>query len=197
MIENGDSEGHPMFAMLLYTIWDSRNKLTFRDQSMSQLTGHQMAASKLEEFNKVVAGGRHLMTHKMNDQWHPLEVGFVKINTDASLIENKGSGLGVIIRDSRGQVLSSLMYKVNSNCAIKVAEAVACRARLKLAREMNFQKVYLETDNITLYHKLRKRAEDLSYMGNIVDDIYNLIPFFETVIPSFIRRSRNFLAHSS
>ncbi|KAK6158243.1 hypothetical protein DH2020_005557 [Rehmannia glutinosa] len=111
---------------------------------------------------------KHDQISAAKEQRSPTEPGFAKINTDASIMEDVGSGFGVIIRDDQGQVIKS-SYRFQPHVLdVEVAEAVACRDGIILAKELGLTRVIVEMDNQSLYTKLCRRTEEFSYLGNLL-----------------------------
>ncbi|KAK6150531.1 hypothetical protein DH2020_015463 [Rehmannia glutinosa] len=132
---------------------------------------------------------------KHAEKWTPPIENNFKINTDASVREGEGTGIGVAIRDHRSQIITTLCHVYRTEYEIAIAETVACREGLILVPEKGLKNVVIESDNINLFHRLQNRIEDLSYMGNILSDIFHLFSCFDSVCPSFVRRTGNTVHH--
>uniref|UniRef100_A0A8R7V9A0 RNase H type-1 domain-containing protein n=1 Tax=Triticum urartu TaxID=4572 RepID=A0A8R7V9A0_TRIUA len=53
----------------------------------------------------------------------------------------------------------------------EAAELLACRRALILARELNIQKVILETDSQSALSKIKNEQRDFSVHGQLVQDV--------------------------
>ncbi|KAK6163504.1 hypothetical protein DH2020_000368 [Rehmannia glutinosa] len=71
-----------------------------------------------------------------NINWRPPGLDKIKINSDASIISGEGTGLGVVLRDHKGQVVKTLFKFLDVEMEVEVAEALACREGLMLAKEL-------------------------------------------------------------
>ena len=59
--------------------------------------------------------------------WHPPQEGMYKANFDAALFDGLGmAGLGIVVRDSMGNIIAALSQKIRSPHFVETAEALAC-----------------------------------------------------------------------
>ncbi|KAK9995833.1 hypothetical protein SO802_020519 [Lithocarpus litseifolius] len=67
-------------------------------------------------------------------QWSPPPVGEIKVNFDRAQFINMGkAGLGVVIRDSRGQALATLSEQASLPFSPKIVEAMAAARAISFA----------------------------------------------------------------
>ncbi|KAK6126902.1 hypothetical protein DH2020_039353 [Rehmannia glutinosa] len=125
--KTGDSDRHAIFVMLLWTLWDARNKLTFSNHTVSHEKCFQLATSRLDEHQQGIEKQQHVSYRADLEHWRPPEDGIIKINSDASAMENRGTGLGAILRNGSGHVVNSSMKMIEAASSVEVAEALACR----------------------------------------------------------------------
>ncbi|KAK6115303.1 hypothetical protein DH2020_007572 [Rehmannia glutinosa] len=146
----GDEEGHTLFLTLLWALWDARNKLVFQGKMVDQTWVHQMAVSRLNE-HEIVANSRENFStsNAAAEKWKPSEEGCLKLNTDASLRDDLGMGLGAVIRNYRGEIMKSVSKLIPLVDSVEIAEALACREGVEMARHMN---VSLTKESNLLYH---------------------------------------------
>ena len=70
-----------------------------------------------------------------------------KINTDGGCNEpRKCSGIGVVIRDSNGQLIAALSTMIPLIYETDIVEAMALRSGIILAAEIGLHRVILESD---------------------------------------------------
>lgn len=122
--------------------------------------------------------------------------GWVKCNVDAGVEEEWGTCLGLVYRDGRGSVLwcaSNLFLVVRESM---IAEAMAIRCGLALAKSNGIRKVVMKGDNLDVINALKSREAGASIFHLIIEDILCLVSSFESVVWSFVRRSGNKAAHS-
>ncbi|KAG6631871.1 hypothetical protein CIPAW_13G119800 [Carya illinoinensis] len=128
------------FTIIARNIWHRRNKLIF--EGIFQHPTHIVNQSKqfLEEYKNVNSRiktnnrGRQVI----NTSWNPSPTGFLKINWDAAICENKGIiGLGLIARDHGGTVVGTK----------KVTQAIGAYQAVKMAMELGTHCVLFEGDS--------------------------------------------------
>ncbi|OMP12130.1 reverse transcriptase [Corchorus capsularis] len=79
--------------------------------------------------------------------WEPPEDGWLKMNCDGAYNDSSiESGIGVIIRDKDASIVTGLNKTVKA-CSCQMAEGLAMREGLKLARRRRIPKIIVETDS--------------------------------------------------
>ena len=79
--------------------------------------------------------------------WTPPPDGCVKINFDGATFNDiNKAGLGVVIRDSFGQVLASLSKQIQLPFSSDLVEAMAAVRALSFTAELGFSRFILEGD---------------------------------------------------
>lgn len=67
------------------------------------------------------------------EKWKPPDSGCLKTNFDGAVFVDSGeAGIGVVIRDSRGQVLASLSKRIPNPSSVAVLELLAARRAVTL-----------------------------------------------------------------
>ena len=80
-------------------------------------------------------------------RWSPPTENLYKANFDAALFEHLGfAGVGVVMRDDRGNVLATLSQKIALPQSVEMAEALAAKRAVQLVTEMSFVRVVVEGD---------------------------------------------------
>lgn len=95
-------------------------------------------------------------------QWQPPAHQQYKINFDGALFKAENqAGIRVVIKDSEGQVMVSLLQRIPlPNIAIEV-EVLAIRRALELALEIGLNKGFLEGDSLILMNALKSNSHSL------------------------------------
>ena len=84
-------------------------------------------------------------------QWRPPEQDHFKVNYDATLFQSiNRAGIGVVIRDWRGDVVAALSMPTALASSVADLEALACRCALLFAAEKELQKVIFEGDSVSV-----------------------------------------------
>lgn len=96
----------------------------------------------------------------------------VKANWDAAIDGNeKKVGIGVILRDSAGDILASLCQSYH--CAVQpcVAEAHALRRAMEFCEELGFSNVSFEGDSQSIIQAINSVDENWMCYGQLIEDI--------------------------
>ena len=77
---------------------------------------------------------------------------FYKANYDGALLKELGeTGLGVVIRNEKGEVMGSLAEKITKPNSVEVLEALAARRAVLFAAKLGLQWVVFESDSETVF----------------------------------------------
>ncbi|XP_042984782.1 uncharacterized protein LOC122313674 [Carya illinoinensis] len=141
------------FTITARNIWHRRNRLIF--QGLFQHPTHIVNQSKqsLEEYKTVHKRSRtnNRGRQMLNTSWNPPPAGFLKINWDAAICEEKGIiGLGLIARDQGGQVVGTKKITQAGFNDPLLAEAIGAYQAVKMAMEMGYVCVLFEGDSSQL-----------------------------------------------
>ncbi|XVF21358.1 hypothetical protein REPUB_Repub12eG0083500 [Reevesia pubescens] len=102
--------------------------------------------------------------------WQPPPDGIMKINVDAAFCNlDSTAQLGVVIRDSRGDVNCSAVVTKHFILSVLVGELEAILFGLDIAREMGFNSILLETDCQVAVKEIHKLGTSLLSCGNLVE----------------------------
>ena len=110
------------------------------------------------------------------------------------MAENQ-AGIGVVIRDSMGQVMASLAQQIPLPSTAIEVEALASRWAMELALEIGLNKGVLEGDSLILMNALKTNSHSLAQFGHIIKDIQFLASQFSIISFSHVKRHCNTVAH--
>ena len=155
------------------------------------------AGRLLREFQEAQTQLTLSVSNGCSQIWQPPEGQVYKLNFNAAIFADlPASGIGVIIRNDRGQVMAALSSKGGAVQDSEVAEVLACRKALEFALDADFSNLIVEGDNTTVMNSITLAQSDLSCLGNIYDDIRCLAEGLRHVEFNSISRSANRVAHS-
>lgn len=106
------------------------------------------------------------------------------------------TGLGVIGRDHRGEVVFSAVKRVQVNWSPLVAEAQGMLFGLIIAKEHGWLHICCETDCLQLVSLLKAQASLDFRVGNTIADILDIASDMESVEWNHVRRDFNEVAHT-
>ena len=98
------------------------------------------------------------------------------------------AGIGVVIRNSSGQVIGALSNRINLPSALDDVEAIAYRKAISFALELGVEEVVFEGDSETIIKALNSDSSCLSTFGHIVEDARALALNFASFCFSHVKR---------
>ncbi|KAK5794999.1 hypothetical protein PVK06_036253 [Gossypium arboreum] len=122
-----DNHNRQLIAISIWALWYRRNKLIYEGVKFS-----------LQELLGFIRGyGHEIYLSQENlrvfyrspetERWNPPEIGFIKINFDATFkVDSRTSTTVVLARDSKGEVVGAETYLFEDVVDAFVAEARAC-----------------------------------------------------------------------
>ncbi|KAL8502481.1 hypothetical protein ACS0TY_021576 [Phlomoides rotata] len=186
-----------MFVTTLWVAWFARNKLYFEDKVLDPQFLLALVSSQLEDFQKakIKIQAPDCFTGGCMHRWKPPDPGYVKINSDASLIAGVGVAVGGVARNDRGEVQWCFSEMSPYTTDVELAEAVAILRAFEIASSKGVRKAIFETDAQVVYFALSRPQLNFSYFGSIVADILGLKGGLNDISFSWVRRSGNTVAH--
>ncbi|XP_035551149.1 uncharacterized protein LOC118349712 [Juglans regia] len=181
-------------------IWHRRNKVVFENKFVSPGTVVQLAIGGLDEFHvanqikgvnqkHTAEGGRGENWKRPNGQWF-------KANFDGALnMEMQKMGMGIVVRDSKGEVIASLCGTKGSVTSPFIAELNALWRTMDFCSELGLQDVIIEGDAKELIDAINTETEDESWKGQLVEDMKQKWKNRKQWDLKFIYREGNVVAH--
>ena len=125
---------------------------------------------KFFDANKPEARTR---VHNPPTRWAQPKNGLYKVNYDAAIFDSLGyAGLGVVIRDSAGQIIATLSQKIGLPHSVETAEALAALRVVVFAKELSVFKVIVEGDCLKVVQALKARECCNTLYGNVIEDAH-------------------------
>lgn len=125
---------------------------------------------------RAVGGGAVHLT-----VWARPSEGWFKVNVDAGMLGEVGTGLGVVCRDDAGAFYACAAVQFKQVWQPVVAEAMAVLWGLRVARDVGLVIVVLESDCLVVIRALQNQLQGLNSLHLIIDDILMLVSIFEDV----------------
>lgn len=97
----------------------------------------------------------------MQGKWTPPDIGWHKLNIDASIQERQsGFQVGMILRNERGDFVSGMTKVISGFASTIEAEATGVWKALSWIQTSGLQQIYVETDSLLVANALR---HDVAY----------------------------------
>lgn len=132
----------------------------------------RVAASFVEEFRQ---NNHHNDTnHKTRGQsrptWCPPKCGWFKVNIDGAVFKEVGqSGVGVVIRNEKGELMGTMCKKISFPLGTLEAEETAAAEGIALARDLGLREVVIEGDASMVMSALVNLGQSLSSIKKLVE----------------------------
>uniref|UniRef100_A0A2N9FFZ2 Reverse transcriptase domain-containing protein n=1 Tax=Fagus sylvatica TaxID=28930 RepID=A0A2N9FFZ2_FAGSY len=134
--------------------------------------------------------------HTKSTTWKPPEEGRYKVNYDGAVFsERNEAGVGVIIRNYRGEVMGSLSHRIPYPHSVEAVEASAASCAIQFAKDLGFMLVDLEGDSKIIVEALLLKAPCTTIYGNVIEDIKQSAQNLQSVHFLHINREGNAMAH--
>ncbi|XP_021741826.1 uncharacterized protein LOC110708037 [Chenopodium quinoa] len=195
-----DNDEVTSIITLCWAIWGARNSRIMEGKIIEPEDTVKYALKICQEVSEesckldVRPGRTAAVSHP--ETWSIPDQGWHKVDGDAGIIGELGSGLGAVIRDSSGVVCACSSFQAPDKWTTEVAEAKAVLFGLQLAGELGVQQIVLESDCLLVIQALRNKSTGSSSIHLVLDDIYAKSSNFVNVRWSFVKRGGNKIAHA-
>ena len=188
--------------IICWQIWKDRCRKVFKRRNPESIRSIRKIRAVIEDLMKIesekdankVKNGESI--NVIEEEWKRPREGWLKVNCDGAFdngneVRGKDAGIGVVIRDENGRVVTGVAKKVIVNSSIE-AEAAALGEGVMLAESMGILKAVFETDSEILYRELKKgNGEGIWKVKPFIVDILEKKASFEEIQFCRIKRSAN------
>ena len=186
----------PLFVATAWSIWYQRNKFRLKDNPLPLQNIAGFAKNYLSEFrslDKPCPHGSSSILHR----WRPPTADFDKANYDGAMFrESDKAGIGVVIRDSKGQVLVALSEQLVKPPSVEILELLAARRAVKFTAELGYAQFVCEGDSELVVNSLRGSGMENSWGWHIIKDILTQSNSFLSISFAHVGRQGTAVAHA-
>ena len=185
-----------LFMVVAWMIWTRRNKRHFNEQHHPPEKILKAVTALLTKFHEN-STGRSDRKLTQTQRWVPPDAEMYKVNYDeACFVDEEKAGIGVVVRNDRGQVMGFLAEKIEMPPTVEVLEVMATRRAMIFMEELGFRHAVFEGDFELVVKALVGLCLDRSSIGHIIKDCKSLRGVFQTCSFSHVRRQGNGVAHA-
>ena len=121
----------------------------------------------------------------------------MKVNFDGAMFnERDKAGIGVIIRNPKGEVMAALSEKIQKPPSAEILELLAAKRAMRFSLETGFNKSVFEGDSELVIKSLRHGGYENSLGGHLIKDILFTVNSFQSISFSHVVRQSNAVAHA-
>uniref|UniRef100_A0A7N2MZD8 RNase H type-1 domain-containing protein n=1 Tax=Quercus lobata TaxID=97700 RepID=A0A7N2MZD8_QUELO len=183
------------FFAIAWSIWHNRNKIIHNESRLPPGLNWDFAKNIIEEFEKASTWDYTPLQPPLHS-WAAPSLGFAKVNVDgACSIDGSGiSGVGVIIRDESGGVITALSKALPSHFPAEWTEFIALEQGILLAQELNLTHVIFKSDASSVISAISQGKTGGS-MGHFVHSIRAANSYFFYCLFQHVKRDYNRAAY--
>ncbi|XP_019179256.1 PREDICTED: uncharacterized protein LOC109174474 [Ipomoea nil] len=176
--------------IVCWAIWDNRNNMVFKDQSMDAKTLVTQALLYMQNWKQVhiESNGPYPQQGQYYalESWQPPMQGSMQINVDVAMdFERHRMGFGWVMRDGMGVVVNMGWHKIGSLYSVREADAVGVREALSWIKCKGWNRVIVETDAQIVTTAVKGGTHN-SPFGLIIHDIRSLLNQLHSVTLYYI-----------
>ena len=187
-----------LFAMVAWGIWNQHNKARLNLVAAPLHQIFQISSERLAEFTACQPFATPMMVRPANrrTRWQPPPADLMKINFNGAVFSSgNATGIGVVIRNNLGQVITSCSQRLSQAYSSTDVEALAAAKAVSFAAEIGITKAVLEGDSFTIMNALSSDRHSLALFGLIINDVKFSAENFDQLHYSHVKRECNILAH--
>lgn len=121
--------------------------------------------------------------------------GWLKVNCDAAMLGPNLVGVGAVVRDAQGRVVTAAVRRYEAGWSVALAEAMAARLGVDLAQRHGCVNLELECDAYTLAKAIAMKTVGRAPLDLIVEDICFIGLSFVNFSVSHVKRGGNTVTH--
>ena len=112
------------------------------------------------------------------------------------MLEETGeAGIGVVIRNSTGEVMASLSEKIRLPSSVEAVEALAACRAARFVQEVGITKSILEGDSLSIISALKNGDRMNSTIGHLIKDKLSYVISNRSLSFSHVHRQGNVITH--
>uniref|UniRef100_A0A803LAH5 F-box domain-containing protein n=1 Tax=Chenopodium quinoa TaxID=63459 RepID=A0A803LAH5_CHEQI len=167
-----------LFVSMVWAAWAYRNSVVFGEPWNNRdigVLGFTKLVGDYSKYMGAVTPPVRCVAAVSRSGWSPPATGWMRINVDTAVREGWGVGLGAVIRDDHGKIVAVMVRKMSTLVSVKMAEALAARMGVCLAKDLGVQQVDLECDSTFVVAAINKPRDGRAPEDLIFDDIVCLL----------------------
>ncbi|XP_042973154.1 uncharacterized protein LOC122304957 [Carya illinoinensis] len=186
-----------LFVTLARLIWFRRNAWLHDGPFQDPKVLYKTAIQAVDDYTTASSTPASLVSHPVGvaSHWQPHSSAWVKVNWDVAVRSASYKlGVGVVICDSNGSVLASLMQPLAYCTNPVLAEARGLIFEVLFCQELGLDYIIFEGDSSQVVHAVLRKATPVGQLQGLVSDVCSLLSHMQRKI-SHVKRKLNEVAH--
>ncbi|KAK8608811.1 hypothetical protein V6N13_024224 [Hibiscus sabdariffa] len=184
-----------MLLVAYWVIWITRNKVVHEGLIPSVIKCVSFIEASVRESDALFMSP-HTLPVKAPEIWQALQANIIKCNFDAAFSACSREPIArVLCRDSGGMIMAACSTPHYHVADAFVVEALACLQAIVFAKELEFRRIVVEGDSLSVIKKVNCNIADKLIIAPIIHDIKEAARNLESVSFCFARREANNDAH--
>lgn len=169
-----DGDQFEAFVCICWCLWHHRNNVVHNNQKGDAPELVLFAGNYLQRYKEVQHHNSAPRPPESVSCWTPPTGATVTVNVDASILKHQGAaGIGVVARDSSGNVLAWRQRKVDFIQCPEMAETLALVEGVELAVSAGWREVLVESDCQAIIRDVNSQYRCLTSGGQFIEHIKN------------------------
>ena len=158
-----------LFAVTAWSLWNNRNSVIHGGHSKGKEGLIKLVAGYVEEIKSEKTTQRRVHSGA-TQKWTPPKKGWYKVNTDGAVFREAGCcGIGVVVRNEKGQIMGALCRGMELPLGALEVEAKAVEEGVQFARDLSLGKIVIESDSQVVVNSLRVPGLTQSCVQKVID----------------------------
>ena len=184
------------FGVLCWALWQCRNKVRLNKPVDKIEQTNAFAGGYLDEFLQCNSQVEPPPAPHLQTRWTPPTQCKYKFNYDGFVFQDKGEmGLGIIVRDTRGSPIASVVQRIKYPMSVEAVEALAAKRAIKFALEIRIREGEFEGDSSTIVNSLINGDHCDVVFGLILEDALTMSLNLTTCKFLHVKHWGNSVAH--
>ncbi|XP_075636928.1 uncharacterized protein LOC142609204 [Castanea sativa] len=184
-----------LFAVTAWSLWNNRNTVTHGGRSKDKEGLIKSVASfvaGIKEEKTMQRRGYSVATQI----WSHSKQDWYKVNTDGAVFRESGScGIGVVIKNEKGQIMGALCRRLEILLGALEVEAKAVEEGVQFARDLCLNQIVVESDSLGVVNSLHNPGMTQSSICKVVEGTRLGLRWFKAWEVAHTRRGCNTAAH--
>ncbi|XP_030963981.1 uncharacterized protein LOC115985156 [Quercus lobata] len=181
---------------MAWSIWFHRNKTRVGESARPLDQIASFAREYVHDFKSLKKSSPTLRASAPKVWSPPADDGW-KINFDGAMFNESGEvGIGVVMRNSVGEVKAVLAEKIKKPPSVEVLELLAARRAALFSEDLGLDKVTFEGDSEQVMKALQWGGWDFTPGGHLIRDFLYIVNSFVSSSVSHVYRQGNSVAHA-